>query len=91
MRLKNEDYTLLKRIHWELVCCGKEELAAQLLTLLARFETARDKRREHNRINAQANREAGYKWNSSQRPKTSKYYSAEKITGGKSNESIQID
>ena len=77
MRLKNEDYTLLKRIHWELVSSGKEELAAQLLNILKRFEAAREKTREHNRMNSQANREAGYRWNSSQRPKTSKYYPAE--------------
>ena len=77
MRLKNEDYTLLKCIHWELVCCGKEELAARLLNILNRFEAARERTREHNRMNAQANRKAGYKWNSAQRPKTSKYYSAE--------------
>ena len=76
MRLKNEDYTMLNRIHWELVSCGKEELAAQLLNILTRFEAAREKTREHNRLNAQADREAGYKWNSSRRPKTSKYYSA---------------
>lgn len=74
MRLKNEEYMLLKRIHWELVSCGKEELAAQLQNLLTRFETTRERTREHNRMNAQANREAGYKWNSAQRPKTSKYY-----------------
>ena len=23
MRLKNDEYTLLKRIHWELVSCGR--------------------------------------------------------------------
>ena len=74
MRLKNEDYTLLKCIHWELVCCGKEELAARLLNILNRFETARERTREHNRMNAQANREAGYVWKSCTRPKTSKYY-----------------
>ena len=77
MRLKNEDYTLLKRIHWELVSCGKEGLAAQLLNILTRFETARERTREHNRQNAQANREAGYRWNSGQHPKTSKYYPSE--------------
>ena len=77
MRLKNEDYTLLKRIHWELVSCGKEELAAQLLNILTRFELARERTREHNRLNAQANREAGYRWNSGQHPKSSKYYPAE--------------
>ncbi len=76
MRLKNEEYTLLKRIHWELVSSGKEGLAAQLLNILTRFEAAREKTREHNRLKAQADREAGYKWNSSRRPKTSKYYSA---------------
>ena len=77
MRLKNDDYTLLKRIHWELITCGKEGLAAQLFNLLTRFETTREKTRERNRLNAQANREAGYKWNSGQHPKNSKYYSAE--------------
>ena len=77
MRLRNEEYTLLKRIQWELMNCGKEELAAQLLNILTRFEEARERIRNHNRINAQANREAGYRWKSSQRPKTSKYYSAE--------------
>ena len=77
MRLKNEDYTLLKCIHWELVSCGKERLAAQLQTLLTRFEAARERTREHNRLNAQADREAGYRWNSAKRPKTSKYYPAE--------------
>ena len=77
MRLKNEDYTLLKRIHWELVSCGKEGLAAQLLSILTRFEAARERTREHNRQNAQANREAGYKWSSGQHPKSSKYYPAE--------------
>ena len=77
MRLKNEDYMLLKCIHWELVSCGKEDLAARLLNILTRFETARERTRKHNRMNAQANREAGYRWNSCQRPKTSKYYSAE--------------
>ena len=77
MRLKNEEYTLLKCIHWELVSSGKEGLAAQLQNILTRFELARERTREHNRLNAQANREAGYRWNSGQRPKTSKYYSAE--------------
>lgn len=74
MRLRNEEYMLLKRIHWELVSCGKEGLAAQLLNLLTRFEVSREKTREHNRMNAQANREAGYKWSSTKCPKTSKYY-----------------
>ena len=64
MRLKNEDYALLKCIHWELANCGKEELAARLLNILNRFETARERTREHNRMNAQANREAGYVWKS---------------------------
>ena len=77
MRLRNDEYKLLKRIHWELVSSGKEELAAQLLNILNRFEVAREKTREHNRLNAQADREAGYVWPSSKRPKTSKYYSAE--------------
>lgn len=77
MRLKNEDYTLLKRIHWELVSSGKEGLAAQLLNILTRFEAARERTWEHNRLNAQANREAGYRWNSGQHPKNSKYYHAE--------------
>ena len=77
MRLKNEDYTLLKRIHWELVSSGKPLLAAQLQNLLTRFETARERTRKHNRQNAQANREAGYKWSSGQHPKTSKYFPAE--------------
>ena len=75
MRLKNDEYTLLKRIHWELLSCGKEGLAAELQNLLTRFEVTREKTREHNRQNAQANREAGYRWSSSKRPKTSKYYS----------------
>ena len=77
MRLKNDEYKLLKCIHWELVSSGKEELAAQLQNLLTRFEAARERTREHNRMNAQANREAGYRWNSGQHPKTSKYYPAE--------------
>ena len=77
MRLKNEDYILLKRIHWELVSSGKEEFAAQLLNILTRFEAARERTREHNRLNAKANREAGYRWNSGQHPTTSKYYPAE--------------
>ncbi len=77
MRLKNDEYTLLKRIHWELVSSGKKELATQLLNILNRFEVARERTREHNRLNAQADREAGYRWNSAQRPKNSKYYSAE--------------
>lgn len=77
MRLKNDEYKLLKCIHWELVSCGKEALAAQLQNLLTRFETARERTREHNRMNAQANREAGYAWSSCRRPKTSKYYPAE--------------
>ena len=79
MRLKNDEYTLLKRIHWELLSCGKEGLAAELQNLLTRFEVTREKTREHNRMNAQANRKAGYKWDSSKRPKTSKYYSGEDI------------
>lgn len=78
MRLKNDEYTLLKRIHWELWSCGKEELAAQLQTMLTRFEVARERTREHNRLNAKANREAGYRWNSAQHPKKSKYYSTER-------------
>ena len=77
MRLKNEDYALLKRVHWELVSCGKESLAAELQSLLTRFEEARDRTRQHNRANAQANREAGYAWNSANRPKRSKYYEKE--------------
>ena len=77
MRLKNEEYMLLKRIQWELMSCGKGELAARLQNILKRFEEARDKRREHNRLNAQANREAGYAWPSSQHSKKSKYYSVE--------------
>lgn len=79
MRLKNDEYTLLKRIHWELLSGGKEGLAAELQNLLTRFEVTREKTREHNRMNAQANRKAGYKWDSSKRPKTSKYYSGEDI------------
>lgn len=77
MRLRNDEYKLLKCIHWELVSSGKEGLAAQLLNLLTRFEMTREKTREHNRLNAQADREAGYVWPSSKRPKTSKYYPAE--------------
>ena len=76
MRLKNDEYMLLKRIHWELLSGGKESLAAELQNLLTRFEKTREKIREHNRLNSQANREAGYRWNSSVRPKTSKYYTA---------------
>ena len=79
MRLKNDEYTLLKRIHWELLSCGKEGLAAELQNLLTRFEVTREKTRKHNRMNAQANREAGYTWNSVKRPKTSKYYPAEDV------------
>ena len=79
MRLKNNEYMLLKRIHWELLSGGKEGLAAELQNLLTRFEVTREKTRAHNRANAQANREAGYKWDSLQRPKTSKYYRSEGI------------
>ncbi len=79
MRLRNDEYTLLKRIHWELISCDKEGLAAQLQNLLTRFEVTREKTRTHNRLNAKANREAGYRWDSSKRPKTSRYYSAGKI------------
>ena len=50
MRLKNDEYTLLKRIHWELLSCGKEGLAAELQNLLTRFEVTREKTREHNRL-----------------------------------------
>ena len=57
MRLKNDEYTLLKCIHWELVSCGKEKLAAQLRNLLTRFEVARDKRRERNRLNVRTESE----------------------------------
>lgn len=74
MRLRNEDYTLLKRVHWELVSGGKAELAAAVQDILTRFEEARNRTREHNRANARANREAGYAWKSAQRPKRSKYY-----------------
>ena len=77
MRLKNDEYTLLKRIHCELLSYGKNELAAQLQNILMRFEVTREKTRERNRMNALANREAGYKWESGQHPKTSKYYSIE--------------
>lgn len=55
MRLKNEEYTLLKCIHWELVSCGKERLAAQLQNLLTRFEIARERTREHNRLKVRNN------------------------------------
>ena len=80
MRLKNDEYMLLKRIHWELLSGGKEGLATELQNLLTRFEITREKTREHNRMNAKANREAGYKWDSSQHPKTSKYYSAKELS-----------
>lgn len=56
MRLKNGEYTVLKLVHWELVCQGKNELAKQLSEILTRFETTREKTREHNRLNAQARR-----------------------------------
>ena len=56
MRLKNEEYELLERIHWKLKYFGEFELAEQLQNLLTRFETAREKRREHNRLYAKANR-----------------------------------
>ena len=79
MRLRNNEYALLKRIHWDLLSSGREGLAAELQNLLTRFEDTREKTRGHNRVNAQANREAGYKWASSKRPKTSKYYPAEGI------------
>lgn len=74
MRLKNEDYALLKRVHWELQSGGKDELAAQLQDLLSRFEASRDATRKNNRERAKANRQAGYAWNSADRPKVSKYY-----------------
>ena len=80
MRLKNDEYMLLKRIHWELLSGGKEGLAAELQNLLIRFETTREKTREHNRLNAQANREAGYAWKSSNHPKSSKYYSTKELS-----------
>lgn len=80
MRLKNGEYTLLKRIHWELLSGGKEGLAAELQNLLTRFEVTREKTREHNRMNAQANREAGYKWDSSKRLKNSKYYPTKELS-----------
>lgn len=77
MRLRNDEYKLLKCIHWELVSSGKERLASELQNLLTRFEVTREKTREHNRLNAQANCKAGYKWASSKRPQNSKYYPVE--------------
>lgn len=71
MRLKNDEYELLKRIRWELISGNKSELAAQLQALLTRFEIAREKRREHNRVNASAKCEAiEHKWEAGQLSKT---------------------
>ncbi len=56
MRLKNDEYVLLKRIHWDLISGGKEELATLLQNLLKRFEVAREKRRARNRVNVRAKR-----------------------------------
>ena len=80
MRLKNDEYMLLKRIHWDLLSYGKEELAAELQNLLTRFEVTRERTRAHNRANAHSNREAGYTWNSIKRTKTSKYYSTKELS-----------
>ena len=77
MRLKNEDYELLRQIHDALVEDSELYLASKLDLLLERFEQERDKTRTANRERAAENRKAGYLWNSMNRPKHSKYYGGE--------------
>ena len=77
MRLKVTEYELLKRIHWELKCAGRDELAAQLNEVISRYEDARERFHKSNRAIQQKNREAGYTWRRPEdRPKKSKYYPA---------------
>lgn len=74
MRLKNADLILLKNIHSYLEKCDRKDLFAALGKLLERMEANRNEVRESNRKRAAANRRAGYKWASSEKPSSSKYY-----------------
>lgn len=74
MRIKNADTALLRHIHGKLIHHGELALARQLETLLGEFEAKQQAERDANRLRAEANRRAGYAWNSSERPEKSRYY-----------------
>ncbi len=74
MRLKKADMALLRNIHGKLICHEESALAQQLGTLLGEHDAKQKDEREANRLRAAANRRAGYAWDSSERPKKSRYY-----------------
>lgn len=75
MRLKTADLVLLRHIQGKLISHQEVTLVRQLETLLGELEAKQKTEREANRLRAEANRRAGYAWNSSERPKKSRYYS----------------
>ena len=46
MRLKADEYELLKRVHWELITLGRKDLAEQLQAIITRYEEKREINRE---------------------------------------------
>lgn len=74
MRLKNADGLLLKNIQAFLMSSGRDDLAAPLGELLDRYERKKAEVQKANRERSLADRQAGYKWPSVKKPKTSKYY-----------------
>lgn len=81
MRLKNGDYERLKQVRDSLVRSGEMDLADWLEDLLSEFEKDLARTREANRIRAEKNRKAGYKWDSSHHPRKSKYGKAGGVDG----------
>lgn len=74
MRIKNADFILLKNVLAYVKSCGRPDLSTALEELLNRLAEEQDKVREGNRKRAAANRRAGYRWPSCEKPETSKYY-----------------
>ncbi len=76
-RVKTDDLKLLHKVHGRLCFHRELETAQQLGILLDRLEVEQEREREANRKRATQNRQAGYVWGSSNRPKKSKYYERE--------------
>lgn len=75
MRIKNADLLLLKNILAYLTQGTRDDLSDGLKELLDRLEVEQSKIREGNRQRAAANRRAGYRWPSCEKPTHSQYYS----------------
>ncbi|MEZ3438652.1 MAG: hypothetical protein K1W18_07210 [Oscillospiraceae bacterium] len=76
MRVRNEEYNLLVEICEFLNSEGsRKDLALSLKNVLSRFSDERKKANDRQRKAHAQNRENGYAWPSSYRPKKSKYYS----------------